>query len=41
MVGGSEDRPSVVKGVFGHESGIQVMGYNCLDPQPVQGAGTY
>lgn len=36
-----QDLPSVVEGVSGQESGIEVMGYNFLDPQPVQGARAY
>lgn len=36
-----QDLPEVVKGVSGHEAGIEVMGHNFLDPQPVQGARAY
>lgn len=36
-----QDLPEVVKGVSGRESGIEVMGHNFLDPQPIQGARAY
>lgn len=37
-----QDQPQVVAGVTGcAESGIEVMGYNFLDPQPVKGARAY
>ncbi|KAJ5223976.1 hypothetical protein N7468_008518 [Penicillium chermesinum] len=37
-----QDQPKVVAGVTGGEaSGIEVMGYNFLDPQPIRGARAY
>lgn len=36
-----QDLPDVVEGVSGRHSGVEVMGYSFLDPQPVQGARAY
>ncbi|KAJ5987770.1 hypothetical protein N7481_002980 [Penicillium waksmanii] len=36
-----QDLPDVVEGVSSRDSGIEVMGYSFLDPQPVQGARAY
>lgn len=36
-----QDLPGVVEGVSSRDSGIEVMGYSFLDPQPVQGARAY
>ncbi|OQE25365.1 hypothetical protein PENSTE_c006G07472 [Penicillium steckii] len=36
-----QDLPKVVEGVSGQESGVEVMGYSFLDPQPVRGARAY
>lgn len=36
-----QDPPDVVNGVSGREAGIDVMGYNFLDLQPVKGARAY
>ncbi|CAG8108135.1 unnamed protein product [Penicillium olsonii] len=36
-----QDLPQIVSGVSGRELGIEVMPYNFMDPQPVQGARVY
>jgi hypothetical protein len=36
-----QDLPNVVEGVDGKGAGIDVMGHNFLDPQPVKGARVY
>ncbi|KAJ5413954.1 hypothetical protein N7509_000581 [Penicillium cosmopolitanum] len=36
-----QDLPDVVEGVSSRDSGIEVMGYSFLDPQPVHGARAY
>ncbi|KAJ5835382.1 hypothetical protein N7447_001408 [Penicillium robsamsonii] len=36
-----QDLPSVVERVDGGSAGIEVMGYNFMDPQPVKGARAY
>lgn len=36
-----QDLPSVVEGVDGESAGVEVMGYNFMDPQPVKGARAY
>lgn len=36
-----QDLPDVVAGVSSRDSGVEVMGYSFLDPQPVQGARVY
>lgn len=36
-----QDLPKVVEGVDGKDAGIEVMGYNFMDSQPVKGARAY
>lgn len=36
-----QDLPNVVEGVDGKDAGIEVMGYNFMDTQPVKGARAY
>ena len=36
-----QDLPDVVNGVSGRHDGIDVMGYDFLDPQPIEGARVY
>ncbi|KAJ5630896.1 uncharacterized protein N7484_010996 [Penicillium longicatenatum] len=36
-----QDLPQVLNGVSGRESGIEVMPYSFMDPQPVKGAAVY
>lgn len=36
-----QDLPSVVEGVDGESAGVEVMGYNFMDPQLVKGARAY
>ncbi|KAJ5991587.1 hypothetical protein N7522_011794 [Penicillium canescens] len=36
-----QDLPSVIQGVSSRDAGIEVMGSNFLDPQPVKGAQVY
>jgi hypothetical protein len=36
-----QDLPNVVEGVDGESAGIEVMGYNFMDAQPVKGARAY
>jgi hypothetical protein len=36
-----QDLPSVIEGVPSRDAGVEVMGYNFLDPQPVKAARVY